>query len=110
MMNWNGSSYSQEASSKGFASMSQDTGEELNGRFTALQIAGESINNQVILITSQLVAMAELQTGCNSYLSEIRNMMIQGNSFLEDIAKYSKRIYLDFQEKIEDIVKNTKNM
>ena len=104
------SDYTQEASKRGFASMSQDTGEELNGRFTALQIAGESINNQVILINSQLVSMAELQTGCNSYLSEIRNMMIQGNSFLEDIAKYSKRIYLDFQEKIEDIVKNTKNM
>lgn len=104
------SDYTQEASNRGFASMSQDTGEELNGRFTALQIAGESINNQVILINSQLVTMAELQTGCNSYLNEIRNIMIQGNSFLEDIAKYSKRIYLDFQEKIEDIVKNTKNM
>lgn len=34
-------STSQSASSKGFQVMSQDTGEELNGRFTALQIAGE---------------------------------------------------------------------
>ena len=36
-------STSQSASSKGFQAMSQDTGEELNGRFTALQIAGEEI-------------------------------------------------------------------
>lgn len=38
-------STSQSASSKGFQAMSQDTGEELNGRFTALQIAGEEIKN-----------------------------------------------------------------
>ena len=100
----------QSASKKGFAAMNQDTGEELNGRFTALQIAGETISSQTIAINAQLVTMTELMGGNGTYLSEIRNMMIQGNSFLEDIAKYSKRIYLDFQEKIEDIVKNTKNM
>ena len=110
MMNWNGSGYSQEASKKGFQAMSQDTGDELNGRFTALQIAGETISAQTIAINAQLVAMTELVGGGNGYLSEIRNMMIQGNSFLEDIAKYSKRIYIEFQEKIDSIVNNTKNL
>lgn len=42
------SMYSQQASSKGFEAMSQDTGEELNGRFTALQTAGEEIKNQAV--------------------------------------------------------------
>lgn len=37
------SSSSQSSTSKGFQAMSQETGEELNGRFTALQIAGEEI-------------------------------------------------------------------
>lgn len=37
----------QEADKKGFQAMSQDTGEELNGRFTALQIAGENVSEQV---------------------------------------------------------------
>lgn len=37
----------QEADKKGFAAMSQDTGEELNGRFTAVQIAGEKVSAQM---------------------------------------------------------------
>ena len=47
-------STSQSASSKGFQAMSQDTGEELNGRFTALQIAGEEIKNQNIIQMTQM--------------------------------------------------------
>lgn len=49
-----GTMFSQQASSKGFEAMSQDTGEELNGRFTALQIAGEEIKNQSIIQTDIL--------------------------------------------------------
>ena len=44
---WSSSS-SQEASKKGFATASQDSIDELNGRFTALQIAGEEIKNQSV--------------------------------------------------------------
>ena len=47
-------STSQDSSSRGFQTMSQDTGEELNGRFTALQIAGEEIKNQSIAQTGLL--------------------------------------------------------
>lgn len=47
-------SYSQSSSSRGFQAMSQDTGEELNGRFTALQIAGEEIKNQNIIQSQSL--------------------------------------------------------
>lgn len=49
-----GTMFSQQASSKGFEAMSQDTGEELNGRFTALQVAGEEIKNQSIQQTGLL--------------------------------------------------------
>ncbi len=38
---WESSSSQDQGSSKGFTAMSQDTGEELNGRFTALQISNE---------------------------------------------------------------------
>lgn len=49
-----GTMFSQQASSKGFEAMSQDTGEELNGRFTVLQVAGEEIKNQSIQQTGLL--------------------------------------------------------
>lgn len=108
-MNYSGgSAYKQEASSKGFQAMSQDTGNELNGRFTAVQIAAENIGVQVISIYSQMLLMAQTQTSSNTYLMEIRNMMITGTSYLEDIAKYSKKIYNDFATKLDDITTNTK--
>lgn len=107
---WVDSGYKQEASSKGFQSMSQDAGEELNGRFTALQIAVESMAAQAISIYSQMMVMSQVQVSSNTYLSEIRNMMITGNSYLEDIAKYSKKIYLDFTTKLDDLIDNTKNL
>lgn len=105
---WNSGNYKQEASSKGFQAMGQDVGEELNGRFTALQIAGESIAANVISIFAQMQLITQTQTSSNTYLQEIRNMMITGNSYLEDIAKYSKKIYLDFATKLDDITTNTK--
>lgn len=49
-----GTMFSQQASSRGFEGMSQDTGEELNGRFTALQVAGEEIRNQAVQQTGLL--------------------------------------------------------
>lgn len=48
MMDWEyGDDAKQEADKKGFQAMSQDTGEELNGRFTAVQIAGENVSAQM---------------------------------------------------------------
>ena len=53
----------QQATSRDFQATSQDTGEELNGRFTALQIAGEEIKNQSITQTSLLQMIYELVSG-----------------------------------------------
>ena len=59
-------SYSQSSSSRGFQAMSQDTGEELNGRFTALQIAGEEIKNQNI-IQSQSLNLPNSKSRCSTF-------------------------------------------
>lgn len=53
------SSTSQNSTNGGFQTMSQDTGSELNGRFTALQIAGEEIKYQAIEQTSLLSSINE---------------------------------------------------
>lgn len=104
------SEYKQEASSKGFQAMGQDTGEELNGRFTALQISNDTIAEQAIQMHSQMIAMTEIQTSSNNCLIEIRNMMIIANGHLEDTAKYSKKMYLEFGEKLDSMIDNTKNL
>ncbi len=53
-------SYSQSASSGTFETMSQDTGEELNGRFTAVQIATEGTYQVVQEINQKLSMMLGL--------------------------------------------------
>lgn len=53
-------SYEQSASSGAFESMSQDTGEELNGRFTAVQIATEGTYQVVQSIDQKLSRMLGL--------------------------------------------------
>ena len=103
-------SYSQEASSKGFQSMGQDTAEELNGRFTALQISGDTIAQQAVQMYGQMIAMTDIQTSSNNCLIEIRNMMISANSYLDDVAKYSKKIYLEFGDKLDKVVKSTERL
>ena len=42
-----GESSGQQGTNGGFQTMSQDTGSELNGRFTALQISNEEIKNSM---------------------------------------------------------------
>lgn len=99
------SSSSQTATSGGWASMGQDTGDELNGRFTALQIAGESIAQNMTTTISQMESIVTLGISTNGAVLEIRNMMIMTNSYLEDIVKYSKLTYNDFGAKLDDMIR-----
>ena len=102
-------SYSQSSSSRGFQAMSQDTGEELNGRFTALQIAGEEIKNAMLNTLAVAQAISSFAKDNNTMLTEIRNLMISSNGHLESINKYTKLIY-KFGDKLDEIAKNTKSI
>ena len=104
------SSSSQTATSGGWASMGQDTADELNGRFTALQIAGESIAHNMTTTISQMESIVTLGISTNGAVLEIRNMMIMTNSYLEDIAKYSKLTYNDFGTKLDDMNRRLKDI
>lgn len=104
------SSSSQTATSGGWASMGQDTADELNGRFTALQIAGESIAQNMAVTITQMESIVTLGISTNGAVLEIRNMMIMTNSYLEDIVKYSKLTYNDFGTKLDDMVRRLKDI
>ena len=104
------SSSSQTATSGGWASMGQDTADELNGRFTALQIAGESIAQNMTTTISQMESIVTLGISTNGAVLEIRNMMIMTNSYLEDIVKYSKLTYNDIGNKLDDMNRRLKDI
>lgn len=104
------SSSSQTATSGGWSSMGQDTADELNGRFTALQIAGETIAQSMTTTVSQMESIVTLGISTNGAVLEIRNMMIMTNSYLEDIVKYSKLTYNDFGTKLDDMNRRLKDI
>lgn len=95
-----GEAYSQEASKGGWGAMSQDTADELNGRFTALTELNAINNNLVsegnqiareILITLQLYSsLSNVTSDENPTLLAIKDMMFLATGHLEDIAKYTK--------------------
>lgn len=72
-------SYEQSASSGSFESKSQDTGEELNGRFTAVQIATEGTYEETKLINTKLDAIAARDGGAESSLLTASVNTIMGN-------------------------------
>ena len=104
------SSNKQEASSGGWQSMGQDTADELNGRFTALQIAGENISSNMIATVAHMETIVTTGISTNGAVLEIRNMMIMTNSYLEDIVKYAKLTYNDFGTKLDDMNRRLKDI
>ena len=101
---------SQSATSGGWQSMGQDTADELNGRFTALQIAGENISSNMIATVAHMETIVTTGISTNGAVLEIRNMMIMTNSYLEDIVKYAKLTYNDFGSKLDDMNRRLKDI
>lgn len=116
MFGWESETSSQEASSKGFQTMSQDTGEELNGRFTALQIAGEEIKNQSVAQTQTLNLLTMKSEDILRVNSEIRNIAddtrdLIANSYLElvQISENTGAIIKPIQQMQKDMAEVKKN-
>lgn len=116
MYGWTGEDSSQASTSKGFQAMSQDTGEELNGRFTALQIAGEEIKNQTINQSQSLNILAVKADSILLVNTDIRNIAdeirtIQVNSYLElqEIRENTGAIIKPIKDMAADIAEVKKN-
>jgi hypothetical protein len=113
-------STSQSASSKGFQAMSQDTGEELNGRFTALQIAGEEIKNQNIiqsqslnLLTVKADALLSINTETRNIADDTRDLIAQSYLELVQISENTGAIVkpiIQIQKDIAEVKKNTSKL
>lgn len=102
----NTESTSQSATSKGFQTMSQDTGNELNGRFTALQISNEEIKNSMLSMLAYVNLISVSVNNNSITLMEIKNLMVTSNGYLEDISGHTKKMLADFGAKLDSINKN----
>ncbi len=106
---WNRGSDNETSSSRGFAAMSQETGNELNGRFTAIQISNETIAQNSLAQTGYLLTIKDLVAGGSSVLADIRNMHAIEASYLEDIARQTKPIPV-MVDTLDKIQRNTANL
>lgn len=94
---------------KAVSSFSQEQGDELNGRLTALQIGQERENQSLIASIAQLQQLSVVLTASGTALSEMRNLMLIGNGHLEDIARYT-RIASQFGDAINSIADKIKTL
>ena len=117
---WSLSTEQQSASSKGFQTMSQDTGEELNGRFTALQIAGEEIKNQNIiqsqslnLLTVKADALLSINTETRNIADDTRDLIAQSYLELVQISENTGAIVkpiIQIQKDMAEVKNNTSKL
>lgn len=110
------SSSSQESTKKGFAAASQDSIEELNGRFTALQIAGEEIKNQNIaqsqslnILTVKADSILLVNTESRNIADEIRTIQVNSYLELQEIRENTGAIIKPIKDMAADIAEVKKN-
>lgn len=72
------------------ASFTQEQGDELNGRLTAIQIGQERNNQSLVMAVTTLQELSVVVNANAMTLNEMRNLMLVGNGHLEDIARYTK--------------------
>ena len=111
-----GTSTSQESSKKGFATMSQDSADELNGRFTALQIAGEEIKNQnqlqtmsILELKSGMLTISANSSGIKDIASETRDLIRLSYEAITDIRDNTNVIVKPIQQMASDIAEVKRN-
>lgn len=94
------STTSQTATSKGYQTLSEDTGTEMSGRMSALYICGEAIReeqagiaddirNGIAVLNTVLLVVTE----GNEILNAILLQHVATNMYLADIVEYQKKIY-----------------
>ena len=102
----NKETYEQDASKGSWQSLGEETGQELNGRFAALQVSGEKIADGIEQTVTMLTVISTLSQERNTTVAEIRNLMIFTNAYLEDILKCNKEYYAEFKRQLDKIQKS----
>lgn len=109
LMNDGSSATSQDGTKRGFATASQDSIDELNGRFTAVQLNSEVSKVTLITISDDVKAI-RIQIATNrENLDEIKNLALLAVGYLESIAKNTHELY-EMNIRLGKIEKNTRKI
>jgi hypothetical protein len=100
----------QDGTSGGFESMTEDTAEELSGRFTALQVVAQNTFVNVVQIANKLDTSLAIDTVRNTFLQDIITLMNRSTSFLEDIANDTKKMRNEVDDRFDQIITKLKTI
>ena len=89
--------------------MTQETGTEIKGRLTAIQLQGESIIGQLMLQTATMSALSVSIGVTMGYVSEIRDIQLQSQEYLRKIQINTNELFA-INKRLENIDNNTKNL
>lgn len=103
------SASSQSSSKQGFATASQDSIDELNGRFTAIQMDTNSIRVNLSTMQADMGALSSSASVIKQNTDEMRNISLMAIDHLEAISKNTHELY-EMNERLGKIEKNTRNI
>lgn len=119
-IDWDEGAASQQATSRGFQTMSQDTGDELSGRFTDIQGKVTDIRGYVMAQTQSIIglltSMANIETAmyaCVQVNNELLRYAVMTYMEIVEINGSTKNIdktLVRIEEGINSIKKNTENI
>jgi len=99
----------QEASRRGFETMSQDTASELNGRFTALQMYGAEVSASSRVIQADIASMKLTNQLAVDKLMEIRDISLSGIDYLAKIERNTSKLH-SVDDRLAKIEENTRGL
>lgn len=95
----------QKATAGGFETMSEQTGTELNGRFTALQMAGEEIKREAI---NQTITLNEIKGSLDAYIAANGGPGVKTS--LDNILTFVSQSYMELQQINQNTAANVKEL
>ena len=107
---------SQQASTGGFETMSQDSADELNGRFTALQMAGEELsllaqerNARMLVISASMESLNASFAYASGIVEDIRQRQVESLLELQQINDNTLAVVKPIQQMQKDIAEVKQN-
>lgn len=104
-----GESSQQGGTKQGFATASQDSIDELNGRFTAVQMDTSIIRETLSTIQANMGTLNLSASAIRQQTEEIRNISLLAIDHLETIAKNTNELY-EMNVRLGKIEKNTRKI
>lgn len=104
-----GGKYTQEATKGGYATASQDSIDELSGRFTAsyeVQVEMRDINKEISI---NIEPIKDSVMSMRNNMEEMKNLSLLAIGHLESIAKNTHELF-EMNERLGKIEKNTRNL